>query len=96
MGRFVEVKINGRLDRGEASAVVGACPVDIFKLDHAGTLASVPEREDECILCGRCVELAPDALSVRRLYGKGRAVGVQATETASALEAASAVEAADA
>lgn len=74
MGRFVEVKVIGEVDQGKARALVGACPVDIFALGDAGELTLVPEREDECILCGRCVALASEALSVRRVYGERRPV----------------------
>lgn len=74
MGRFVEVTISGGLDRAQAGVVVRTCPVDIFVLDRSGALTSVPEREDECILCGRCVTIAPDGVSVRRRYGDRRRV----------------------
>jgi NAD-dependent dihydropyrimidine dehydrogenase PreA subunit len=74
MGRFVEVRIAGDLDRAQAEAVVRACPVDIFALDRCGALTSAPEREDECILCGRCVTIAPEDVSVRRRYGDQRPV----------------------
>jgi NAD-dependent dihydropyrimidine dehydrogenase PreA subunit len=74
MGRFVEVSIAAGLDRAQADAVVRACPVDVFALDESGVLVSVPEHEDECILCGRCVTIAPQAVSVRRRYGDQRPV----------------------
>jgi NAD-dependent dihydropyrimidine dehydrogenase PreA subunit len=75
MGRFVELGIEtAQLDRASADAVVRACPVDAFALDPAGTLTTVERNEDECILCGRCVELAPGAVTVRRRYGAGREV----------------------
>jgi NAD-dependent dihydropyrimidine dehydrogenase PreA subunit len=76
MGRFIEIEVEiggERLDRSTASAVVRQCPVDIFALDGE-RLTTHPEREDECILCGRCVTLAPDAVSVRRAYGARRPV----------------------
>jgi NAD-dependent dihydropyrimidine dehydrogenase PreA subunit len=75
MGRFVAVELRASsLDRDAAKAVVGACPVDIFTLNSTGELVAVSENEDECILCGRCVDLAGDAVAVRRCYGKERAV----------------------
>lgn len=81
MGRFIEVTIAGGVDREAADAIVRACPVDIFALDRSGSaldgpaaLRSVPEREDECILCARCVAIAPEAVTVRRCYGARRAV----------------------
>jgi NAD-dependent dihydropyrimidine dehydrogenase PreA subunit len=75
MGHFVEIAIDAaQLDRLGAETVVRACPVDVYALDDRGALASVAEREDECILCGRCVELAPGAVKVRRAYGARREV----------------------
>lgn len=82
MGRFVQMTIADGLDHAQAEAVVRACPVDIFALDRSGALTSVPEREDECILCGRCVAIAPQAVSVRRRYGSERPV--EAAEVAGA------------
>jgi NAD-dependent dihydropyrimidine dehydrogenase PreA subunit len=80
MGRFVEVTISGGVDRALADAVVRACPVDIFALDRSGALTSVPEREDECILCGRCVTIAPETVSVRRRYGSRHPVEAEASD----------------
>lgn len=75
MGRFVEIALDGgALDATAAQAVVRACPVDIFVQGAEGRLATRPEQEDECILCGRCLALAPDAVSVRRAYGARRPV----------------------
>ncbi|HEV7943091.1 MAG TPA: ferredoxin family protein [Solirubrobacteraceae bacterium] len=75
MGRFVEIAIDaGAIDRASGDAIVRACPVDVFALDAAGRLAAVEHNEDECILCGRCVELAAGAVTVRRRYGAGREV----------------------
>jgi len=77
MGRFVEIAIDAAgLENGAAEAVVRACPVDIYALGAGGRLTTHPEREDECILCGRCVALAPDAVTVRRAYGARRPVTV--------------------
>jgi NAD-dependent dihydropyrimidine dehydrogenase PreA subunit len=59
-----------------AAAVVRACPVEIFVVDGGGGLGTDPEREDECILCGRCVAIAPDAVAVTRAYGARRPVAV--------------------
>jgi NAD-dependent dihydropyrimidine dehydrogenase PreA subunit len=75
MGRFVEIAVDASaVDAATAQAVVRACPVDIYALGNGGALTSVLEREDECILCGRCVALAPEGLSVRRAYGARRPV----------------------
>ncbi|HEX7289953.1 MAG TPA: hypothetical protein VF250_02390 [Conexibacter sp.] len=75
MGRFIEIAIDASaVDAATAPAVVRACPVDIYALASDGALVSVPDREDECILCGRCVALAPEGVSVRRAYGARRPV----------------------
>lgn len=75
MGRFVEIAVDAAaVDAATSQAVVRACPVDIYALGAGDALTSVPEREDECILCGRCVALAPDGVSVRRAYGARRPV----------------------
>jgi NAD-dependent dihydropyrimidine dehydrogenase PreA subunit len=74
MGRFVEIAIDAVAVGEAAAAVVRACPFDVYALDGADRLVSVPEREDECILCGRCVALAPEGVSVRRAYGARRPV----------------------
>jgi ferredoxin-like protein FixX len=75
MGRFVEITVDAEaLDAAAAQAVVRACPFDIYALDAEGRLATRLEQEDECILCGRCVALAPEAVSVRRAYGARRLV----------------------
>jgi len=75
VGRFVEIAVRSeRVEPAQASAVVRACPVDIFVRGTGGGLATDPEREDECILCGRCVELAGEAVAVTRRYGPRRPV----------------------
>jgi NAD-dependent dihydropyrimidine dehydrogenase PreA subunit len=75
MGRFIEIAVDAAtVDAPTAQAVVRACPVDIYALASDGALVSVPDREDECILCGRCVALAPERVSVRRAYGARRPV----------------------
>jgi NAD-dependent dihydropyrimidine dehydrogenase PreA subunit len=75
VGRFVEIEVDASgINHHVARAVVGACPIDAFALDLEDRLTAVAENEDECILCGRCVELAPEAVAVRRRYGEGRAV----------------------
>jgi NAD-dependent dihydropyrimidine dehydrogenase PreA subunit len=75
MGRFVEISIDSRrLDAARARDVAGGCPVDIFWTDAGGALGTHADREDECILCGRCVASAPEAVRVRRAYGAQRPV----------------------
>jgi NAD-dependent dihydropyrimidine dehydrogenase PreA subunit len=75
MGRFIEVSLDANgLAPATAQALVRACPVDIFRLGAGGRLETHPEREDECILCGQCVTLAPKAVAVARAYGARRPV----------------------
>jgi NAD-dependent dihydropyrimidine dehydrogenase PreA subunit len=78
MGRFIEVAIDPAAVGEVAGAIVRQCPVDIYALDGADRLVSRPEREDECILCGRCVALAPEGVTVRRAYGARRPVAAAA------------------
>lgn len=76
MGMFVEIAVAQTKfsTSTERDACVKSCPVDIFEV--AGEqLVTVPELEDECILCGLCVAAAPSgAVSVRRLYGAQKPV----------------------
>ena len=45
-----------------------ACPVDIFKATEGGVTV-VPENEDECVLCGLCLDASPPgAVTVTKLY----------------------------
>lgn len=45
-----------------------ACPVDIFAATEAGVTV-VPENEDECVLCGLCLDASPEgAVTVTKLY----------------------------
>lgn len=68
MGRFIQITIAQAALADRARQVARVCPVDIFTTDGQA-LATVPEREDECLLCGRCVALAPDGVTVTRAYG---------------------------
>ncbi len=73
MGRFIEIMIDQAALADRARDVARVCPVDIFTT-NGGDLATVPEREDECLLCGRCVAVAPSAVTVTRAYGARRPV----------------------
>jgi NAD-dependent dihydropyrimidine dehydrogenase PreA subunit len=75
MGRFVQIEIAASgVDDAQGRAIAAACPVDIFAHEGPGGLSVVPEREDECILCAKCIELAPHAVTVRRAYGSRAAL----------------------
>jgi NAD-dependent dihydropyrimidine dehydrogenase PreA subunit len=75
VGQFVCIAVDHRrLDGARSKAIVRACPVDIFTYEPCGVLSADASREDECILCARCVTVAPDAISVTRAYGANRPV----------------------
>ena len=67
---FIGVEVD---DAAAADAVLAAelaevCPVDIYAVDH-GRVALVEENLDECVLCGLCLDAAPEgAVRVLRLY----------------------------
>ncbi|MGQ9600201.1 MAG: 4Fe-4S dicluster domain-containing protein [Anaerolineae bacterium] len=69
MGIFIQVEIDPVLcspDRGRK--LVSICPVNVFTLDQDRVITD-PENEDECTLCGLCLNLyPPGAVTVRRLY----------------------------
>ena len=44
------------------------CPVDIYARDEDGKLRIVEENLDECVLCRLCLDAAPGAVTVRKLY----------------------------
>ena len=69
MGRFVDIAIAEAAIGDRSGQVVRICPVDIFIIER-GRLTTVPDREDECLLCGQCVAIAPDAVTVSRAYGR--------------------------
>jgi NAD-dependent dihydropyrimidine dehydrogenase PreA subunit len=69
-GTFIEVEVaNGAASDGElAKKLEEVCPVDIFAAE-GGAVEVVARNVDECVLCGLCLEAAPDgAVTVRKLY----------------------------
>jgi NAD-dependent dihydropyrimidine dehydrogenase PreA subunit len=54
-----------------AATLTEVCPVDIFATAGDGTLRIVEENLDECVLCRLCIDAAPGAVTVRRLYDAG-------------------------
>ena len=69
MGIFIRVEVDETLpgpDRGRQ--LVDVCPVNVFAWQD-DRLVTDPENEDECTLCGLCLDLyPPGAVTVRRLY----------------------------
>lgn len=69
-GIFIEVEVapEHTSDAELAQKLDDACPVDIFKAPEAGVTV-VHENKDECVLCGLCLDAAPDgAVTVTKLY----------------------------
>ena len=69
-GLFIDVEVseNIRDDAELAAKLEEACPVDIFSA-ASGSVEVVDANLDECVLCGLCLDAAPDgALTVHKLY----------------------------
>jgi NAD-dependent dihydropyrimidine dehydrogenase PreA subunit len=69
-GIFIEVAVDPSVagDAELAKRLEEACPVDIFAASDAG-VAIVEENVDECVLCGLCLDAAPDGtVTVTKLY----------------------------
>ena len=71
MGMFIEVSVRdpGFLETGEARKLVSACAVNIFAPAERGVTVN-RHQEDECTLCGRCLEVAGGRLEIVKLYDK--------------------------
>jgi NAD-dependent dihydropyrimidine dehydrogenase PreA subunit len=64
----IEVDDAAAADRTIAAKLAEVCPVDIYAVDH-GRVALVEDNLDECVLCGLCLDAAPQgAVRVLRLY----------------------------
>jgi NAD-dependent dihydropyrimidine dehydrogenase PreA subunit len=64
----VEVSASAAADPGLAARLTEVCPVDIYARAEDGTLRIVEQNLDECVLCRLCLEAAPGAVTVRKLY----------------------------
>jgi len=69
-GTFIDVEVDDSV-RGDvtlARKLEEVCPVDIYAATDHGV--EIVERQlDECVLCGLCLDAAPDgAVTVRKLY----------------------------
>lgn len=67
----VEVEEQAAGDPAVAAKLAEACPVDIYAQREDGTLEIVEENLDECVLCRLCIDAAPDAVRVIKLYDAG-------------------------
>jgi NAD-dependent dihydropyrimidine dehydrogenase PreA subunit len=64
----VDVATEHAADPELAKKLEEACPVDIFAATGAGVTV-VTENEDECVLCGLCLDASPEgAVTVTKLY----------------------------
>ena len=67
----VEVEDAAARDRAVATKLAEVCPVDIYGVEGGHTVL-VEENLDECVLCGLCLDAAPDgAVRVLKLYDEG-------------------------
>jgi NAD-dependent dihydropyrimidine dehydrogenase PreA subunit len=64
----VEVDDDAARDPALAAKLSEVCPVDIFAQDEGGTLRLVENNLDECVLCELCINAAPQAVRVLKLY----------------------------
>jgi NAD-dependent dihydropyrimidine dehydrogenase PreA subunit len=68
---FVRLEVDADLCAREPACreCVQSCPVDIFFRNDGDTAHSIPDNEDECILCDQCVERCPvNAVTLVKLY----------------------------
>jgi NAD-dependent dihydropyrimidine dehydrogenase PreA subunit len=68
-GVFIDVEVSPEAasDPELAKKLEEACPVDIFAAN--GGVQIVRENLDECVLCGLCLDAAPEgAVAVKKLY----------------------------
>jgi NAD-dependent dihydropyrimidine dehydrogenase PreA subunit len=66
----IEVDDQAAADQGVAAKLAEACPVDIFAAPE-GKLQIVEKNLDECVLCRLCMDAAPGAVKVLKLYDEG-------------------------
>jgi NAD-dependent dihydropyrimidine dehydrogenase PreA subunit len=69
-GTFIDVEVDDAIagDAELAAKLTEVCPVDIFTAND-GRVGIVEENLDECVLCGLCLDAAPDGgVTVTKLY----------------------------
>ena len=72
-GIFIDVEVAAEAaeDPAVAAKLAEVCPVDIYAVEH-GHVVLVEENLDECVLCGLCLDAAPQgAVQVLKLYDEG-------------------------
>jgi ferredoxin-like protein FixX len=73
MALFIDVEVDPKVakDIELAKKLVEVCPVNIFKLNEAGSVEIVEPNLDECVLCELCLNAAPPTtVRVKKLYGQ--------------------------
>jgi NAD-dependent dihydropyrimidine dehydrogenase PreA subunit len=73
-GLFIAVEVDDTLaaDTELAAKLTEVCPVDIYAQQDDRTLRIVDENLDECVLCGLCLDAAPEGtVKVIKLYDDG-------------------------
>jgi NAD-dependent dihydropyrimidine dehydrogenase PreA subunit len=73
-GLFIAVEVDDTLaaDTELAAKLTEVCPVDIYAQQDDSTLRIVEENLDECVLCGLCLDAAPEGtVKVIKLYDDG-------------------------
>jgi NAD-dependent dihydropyrimidine dehydrogenase PreA subunit len=76
-GVFIDVEVDEAVasDPELAKKLEEVCPVDIFK-DASGSVETVEENLDECVLCELCIQAAPPGtVRVKKLYDGTELVG---------------------
>jgi NAD-dependent dihydropyrimidine dehydrogenase PreA subunit len=76
-GTFIGIDVADEVasDAEVAAKLAEVCPVDIYATDDDGDLVIVEANLDECVLCGLCLDAAPDgAVHVLKLYDEGAAL----------------------
>jgi NAD-dependent dihydropyrimidine dehydrogenase PreA subunit len=76
---FIGVEVDDAVaqDTAVAAKLAEVCPVDIYAMSShpPGHTVLVQENLDECVLCGLCLDAAPDgAVRVLKLYDGGAAL----------------------
>jgi NAD-dependent dihydropyrimidine dehydrogenase PreA subunit len=76
---FIGVEVDDAVaqDTAVATKLAEVCPVDIYAMPShpPGHTVLVEENLDECVLCGLCLDAAPDgAVRVLKLYDEGAAL----------------------
>ncbi len=69
-GTFIDVEVDASVagDVELAKKLEEVCPVDIFAATDSG-VDIVEKQLDECVLCGLCLDAAPDGtVTVTKLY----------------------------